>query len=171
MKRVCHTLFMKKPRISIIVAIGKNHELGRGNELIWRIPEDFKRMKALTTGHPIIMGRKTFESIGKPLPNRTNIVITRTQVCIEGCLVFDSFQKAMQAAESIDTEEIFIFGGASIYTEALPYADRLYLTIIDAEDTKADTFFPEYPEFTKVIEDETHTYEGLSFTFLTLERE
>jgi len=168
--RVCHNLLMTTPRISIIAAIGKNRELGKANELIWRIPADFKRMKALTMGHPIIMGRKTFESIGRPLPNRTNIVITRTQMCIEGCLVFDSLHKAMRAAESIDAQEIFIFGGASIYTEALRETHRLYLTVVDAEDTDADTFFPDYSEFTKVIENEVHTHEGLSFTFLTLER-
>lgn len=161
---------MKKPRVRIIAAIGKNRELGKANELIWRIPADFKRMKALTMGHPIIMGRKTFDSIGMPLPNRTNIVVTRQQICIDGCLVFNSFLKALAAAEAIDSEEIFIFGGASMYAEALPYTDRLYLTIIDAEDSNADTFFPEYTEFTKVIENETHTYGELSFTFLTLER-
>lgn len=161
---------MEKPVISIIAAIGKNRELGKGNELIWRIPADFKRMKALTTGHPIIMGRKTFDSIGHPLPNRTNIIISRAQMCIDGCLVFDSLEKGLAAAKEIDSEEVFIFGGASIYTEALPFTDRLYLTVIDAEEKDADTFFPDYSAFTKVVGQEKQVHDGLSFSFVTLER-
>lgn len=161
---------MTAPRISIIVAIGKNRELGKNNELIWRISPDLKRVKELTTGHPIIMGRKTFESIGRPLPNRTNIVISRAQVCIESCLVFDSLAKGIEAAKAVETEEIFIFGGASIYAEALPLTDRLYLTIIDAEDKDADVFFPDYSEFTKIISEEKHTENDPPFTWYTLER-
>lgn len=161
---------MKTPRISIIAAVGKNRELGKNNELIWRISPDLKRVKELTTGHPIIMGRKTFESIGKPLPNRTNIVISRAQVCIEGCLVFDSLQKGIEAAKAIDTEEIFIFGGASIYEEALPLTNRLYLTVIDAEDKDADVFFPDYSEFTNVVAEEKHFENEPTFTWCTLER-
>ena len=167
---MCHNLDMPKPRISIIAAIGRNRELGKRNELIWRISEDLKRVKGLTTGHPIIMGRKTFESIGRPLPNRTNIVITRTQMCIEGCLVFDSLEKGVAAAQAIDAEEIFIFGGASIYEEALPVTDRLYLTVIDAEDAEADAFFPDYSSFSNVIEKEEHGEHVPPYTWLTLER-
>lgn len=161
---------MKKPRISIIAAVGKNRELGKKNELIWRIPSDLKRVRELTTGHPIIMGRKTFDSIGHPLPNRTNIVISRAQLCIEGCLVFDSLPKAIEAAKAVDQNELFIFGGASIYTEALPMTDRLYLTVIDAEDADADAFFPEYAEFKKEISCEEHHEHAPSYTYLTLER-
>lgn len=161
---------MKTPRISIIAAVGKNRELGKDNELIWRISPDLKRVKELTTGHPIIMGRKTFDSIGRPLPNRTNIVISRAQVCIEGCLVFDTLQKGLEAAKAVDTEEIFIFGGASIYEEALPLTDRLYLTIIDAEDKDADVFFPDYSEFTKIITEEKHSENIPPFTWCTRER-
>lgn len=159
-----------KPRISIIAAVGKNRELGKGNELIWRIAPDLKRMKELTTGHPIIMGRKTYDSIGHPLPNRTNIVITRSQMCIEGCLVYDTLLKGIEAAQAVDTEEIFIFGGASIYAEAMPHVDRLYLTIIDATEPHADAFFPDYSEFTKEILREEHPENNPPFTYLTLER-
>ncbi len=161
---------MQKPRVSIIAAVGKNRELGKQNELIWRISPDLKRVKALTTGHPIIMGRKTYDSIGHPLPNRTNIVISRAQICIEGCLVYDSLEKGIESAKAIDTEEIFIFGGASIYAEALPLAHRLYLTIIHDTDTHADVFFPDYSNFTTVIEEETHTEHTPPFTWITLER-
>lgn len=161
---------MSIPRISIIAAVGKNRELGKGNDLIWRISADLKRVKELTTGHPLIMGRKTYDSIGHPLPNRTNIVITRSQICIEGCLVVDSFTKAIEAAKAIDSEEIFIFGGASIYVEALPLTNRLYLTIIDAEDKDADAFFPDYSEFKKVIVEESHPEHNPPYTWITLER-
>jgi len=145
---------MEKARVSAIAAIGKNRELGRGNELLWRIPEDLKRVKALTMGHPLIMGRRTYESIGKPLPGRTMIVVSRTQAEIPGCTVAPSIEAALEYAHGIEKEEIFIFGGAQIYEAALPYTDRLYLTLIDAEDAEADTFFPDYTEFSAVIKKE-----------------
>lgn len=159
-----------KPRISIIAAIGKNRELGKYNELIWRISADLKRVKGLTTGHPIIMGRKTYESIGKPLPNRTNIVITRSGATIPGCLVFSSLSDALAKAKEIDAEEIFIFGGASVYAEALPFVDRLYLTVIDAEDRDADAFFPDYAEYTTVLSEESHPEHTPPYTWVTLEK-
>jgi dihydrofolate reductase len=161
---------MEKPRISIIAAIGQNNELGKQNELIWRIKEDLKRVKELTMGHPIIMGRKTFDSIGHPLPGRTNIVVTRSNLNIEGCLVFDSLEKALEAARAIDSEEIFIFGGASIYTEALPFTDRLYLTHIKKTDAEADVFFPDFSAFTTVVEEELHLDHEPPFTWRTLDR-
>lgn len=145
---------MEKARVSAVAAIGKNRELGRGNELLWRIPADLKRVKALTMGHPLIMGRKTYESIGKPLPGRTMIVVSRTQTEIPGCMVAPSIEAALEYAHGIEKEEIFIFGGAQIYAAALPYTDRLYLTCIDAEDADADTFFPDYTEFSEVIKKE-----------------
>jgi dihydrofolate reductase len=160
---------MSAPRISIIVAIGKNRELGKGNELIWRISADLKRVKELTTGHPIIMGRKTYESIGRPLPNRTNIVISRSQTEIEGCFVFDSLERGVAHAKEIEAEEIFIFGGASIYKEALPFVDRLYLTLIDAEDRGADTFFPEYSMF-KIKNEEKYLEHTPPYSWQILER-
>ncbi len=149
------------PRISMIAAIGKNRELGAGNELLWRIPDDLKRFKALTMGHPIIMGRKTFESIGKPLPGRTNLVVSRSSLSLED---------AIAQAKKLDTQEVFIIGGAQIYEQALPYADRLYLTVID--DTKeADAYFPAYEDiFTKKIKEETREHEGLQYRWIDLEK-
>ena len=116
------------------------------------------------------MGRKTFESIGRPLPNRTNIIVTSAKMCIDGCLVFDSLEKALEAAKAIDTEEVFIFGGAQLYLEALPKTDRLYLTHIDAADPEADVFFPAYSEFSKVIASEKRTQDDLHYEWLILER-
>jgi dihydrofolate reductase len=166
---------MQKPRVAIVAAIGKNRELGLGGKLLWHIPEDMKRFKQLTIGHPVVMGRKTFESIvailGKPLPGRTNIVVTRDQNWKhEGVLVFHTLEDALAKARELDAEEIHIGGGADLYAQALPFVDKLYLTLID--DTKeADTFFPEYEkEFTKEIARQTHEHEGLTYTWVTLER-
>ena len=97
--------------LTLIVATDKKNGIGIRNQLPWHLPEDLAHFKRTTSGHSIIMGRKTFDSIGHPLPNRTNIVITRTHLGIEGCLVFDSLEKGLAAAQAIDTEEIFIFGG------------------------------------------------------------
>ncbi len=157
-------------RVSIIAAIGKNRELGKENKLIWRISADLKRVKELTTGHPIIMGRKTFESIGHPLPNRTNIILSRTPVEIEGCTACTSLPEALETARAIDTEEIFIFGGGQVYEMAISSTDRLYLTYIHEEDPESDAFFPPYTEFTKVIDSEEHLDHTPPYTLLTLER-
>lgn len=162
-------------RVAITVAVGRNRGIGKNGKLLWHIPEDLKRFKRLTLGHPVIMGRKTFESIlqilGRPLPGRTNIVITRDQnwTC-EGVLVFHSLEEALAKARELDQEEIHIGGGSDLYKQALPYVDRLYLTLID--DTKdADTYFPEYEqEFTKKISEESHEHEGLKYSWVTLDR-
>ncbi len=160
-----------KPGISIIAGIGKNRELGKGTHLVWRIRDDLQRVKALTMGHPLIMGRKTYESIGKPLPGRTMIVISRTETEIPGCVVVHSLEDALAHARGIDREEIFLFGGAQIYEQGLPFADRLYLTLIDAEDRDADTFFPAFADtFTKKVSEESREQEGLHYTWVTLER-
>ena len=152
---------MDKPRVSMVAAIGRNRELGRGNELLWHIPEDLKRVKALTLGHPVIMGRKTFESIGKPLPGRTNLVVSRSSLSLED---------ALAQAKKLDKEEIFIIGGAQIYEQALPYADRLCLTLID-DAKEADAFFPEYGQlFTKKVSEEPREHEGLQYRWVTLEK-
>ena len=164
-----HNHGVSHPRISIIAAIGRNRELGRGNELIWRIREDLGRVKSLTMGHPIIMGRKTYDSIGRPLPGRTNIVVTRAHMCIEGCLVFNSFEEALAAARAIDTEEIFVFGGASIYAEAFPHTDRLYLTVINDSASDADVYFPDYSAFTKEVSREDRPDNEPPYSWLTLE--
>jgi dihydrofolate reductase len=157
-------------RISIIAAIGKNRELGRKNELVWAISADLKRFKQLTTGHPIIMGRKTYESIGRPLPDRTNIVITRSLDPIPGCVVVHSIEEALQVANAEDEEEIFVIGGAEIFAQALPFTDRLYMTLVNAEDPTADVFFPAYPEFTHIIDQEEHTEHTPAYTWIALER-
>lgn len=150
--------------ISLIAVIGKNRELGKRNQLLFVIPGDLPRFKRLTMGHPIIMGRKTRESIGRELAGRTNIVISRSGQ-------IDSIEKALEKARnSPGSEEIFVIGGGEIYALSMPYVDRLYLTVVDAEAPDADTFFPEYSEFTKVIDDEPQEEDGIKFRYLTLER-
>lgn len=164
-----------QPRVSIIAAIGKNRELGRDNGLLWYIPEDLKRFKAITLGHPVILGRKTFESIvamlKKPLPGRQNIVITRDPNWrYEGAIRASSLEEALQKAAELDKEEIFIGGGANVWEQALPYTDRLYLTLIDASKP-ADAFFPAYEHlFTKKLAEEVRESEGLKFSWVDLER-
>lgn len=171
---------MKKGvKISIIAAIGKNRELGKNNSLLWKIPDDLKRFKALSSNHPVILGRKTFESIvgylGKPLPNRTNIVVTRDTSYdprYPDVIVAHSFEEALDHAKKIDQEEIHIGGGSDVYAQALPYTTNLHLTLID--DTQdADTFFPPYEsEFTKeTFREEHETSDGLKYTWIDLERE
>lgn len=157
--------------ISIIAAIGKNRELGKDNKLLWHIPEDLKRFKQLTLNHPIIMGRKTFESIGRILPNRTNIVVTRDKEKeIEGCIVVSSLEEAIkQAKNKKGNDEIFIIGGGQIFEQALPLVDKLYLTIVDAE-FEADTFFPAYSEFKKIVFSQKGESEGYKYMFVDLER-
>lgn len=161
---------MSTPRISIIAAVGQNRELGKKNELIWRISADLKRVKELTMGHPIIMGWNTYLSIGRPLPGRTNIVISWSPVIIDGCIVVTSLNEALLKAKELEQEEIFIFGGASVYKEAIGITDRLYLTRIEATDADADAFFPDYSEFTKVLDEEKHFEYNPPYTWLTLER-
>lgn len=161
---------MSEPRISVIAAISKNRVLGKDNQLLWKIPADMKRYVALTTGHPIIMGRKTFESIGRPLPRRTNIVITRDQNYeAPGCVVVSSLEAALAEAKKIESREIFIIGGGQIYAESLRFADRLYLTVVDQE-AQGDAFFPDYSEFSKVLNEQSGEHEGLHYKFLDLER-
>lgn len=127
--------------ITLIAAIAKNNALGKDNDLIWHLPADLKRFKKVTTGHPILMGRNTFESIGKPLPNRTSIIITRNNnYFIDGCLIANSIEQAIELVEGNDA---FIIGGAQIYKEALKQnlVDRLDITVLHHE-FEADAFFP-----------------------------
>lgn len=146
--------------------------VGKNGKLLFHIPADFQRMKSLTMGHPIIMGRKTYESIGRVLPGRTNIIITRTpEYNVDGAFVVSSLEEAIvKAKASAGSEEVFIFGGQKVWEEALPIMDRLYLTLVDKEED-ADTFFPDYSAFSKVIEQEEHTDWEYPYTFLTVERE
>ncbi len=158
--------------ISIIAAMGKNKVIGKGNALPWKLPADMEHFKTLTKGKPIIMGRKTFESVGKPLPDRTNIIITRDQnYKDEGCIVAYSTEEALKAAEN--SEEVMICGGAQIYKEFLPKADKMYLTLIDA-DFEGDAYFPEYNpeewEETSYEEHERDAENQYNYTFLVLRR-
>tara|TARA_R110002049_G_scaffold13089_5_gene57430 strand:+ start:7951 stop:8439 length:489 start_codon:yes stop_codon:yes gene_type:complete len=129
--------------ITIIAAIAKNNALGKNNDLIWHLPADLKRFKKVTTGHYILMGRNTFESIGKPLPNRTTIIITRNKDYFkDGCLIANSLEEAIEMAK--EEEQIFIIGGAQIYKETIAkdLADQLDITLVH-KDFDADVYFPE----------------------------
>ena len=128
-------------KISIIVAAATNNVIGRDGELPWRLPEDLKRFKQLTGGKPVIMGRLTYESIGKPLPNRKNIVLsTRDGLNIDGCEVVDTLEAAIRLADG--AEEVMVIGGGAVYAQMLPIADRIYMTRINVT-VDGDTFFPE----------------------------
>lgn len=159
--------------LNIIACISKKHKaIGYQNRLLYTIPSDMTRFRMLTTGHVIIMGRKTFESLPNgALPNRHNIVISKTSEQIAGCEVFGSLEEALEARKEAAEDECFIIGGASIYEQALPFADKLYLTIVEKEPEHADTFFPEInPAEWEVTEKEMRNENGLPFTFLTLYR-
>lgn len=156
--------------ISIICAIGKNLAIGRKNKLLWDIPDDLKHFKAITSGHTVVMGQKTFESIGRPLPNRTNIVVTKdTNFQAPGCVISYSLEDVLKVAKT-KVEEIFIIGGGEIYRQSLPFASKLYLTIVDDAPTDADTFFPDYSEFKKIVSQEDKKFDGLSYSFIELTR-
>ena len=129
--------------VSIIVAVAQNGTIGDKNALLWHISEDLRFFKRTTSGHPVIMGRRTYESLGRPLPNRTNVVISRTAEHIEGCTIARSLEEAI-AMFPVD-EEVFIIGGAQIYALALDVADRFYLTRVE-HDYEGDTKFPEWDE-------------------------
>ncbi|MDG2052614.1 MAG: dihydrofolate reductase [Flavobacteriaceae bacterium] len=141
--------------ITIIAAAGSNNELGKDNDLVWHLPKDFKRFKKLTTGHHIIMGRKTFQSFPKPLPNRVHIVITRnTNYHAEGAIIVHSMTEALELAK--DDDQAFIIGGGEIYKLGMKIADKIELTRINSS-FEADTFFPEISsENWKLISEEFH---------------
>ncbi|WP_297984809.1 dihydrofolate reductase [uncultured Chryseobacterium sp.] len=158
---------------TIVVAMGKNREIGVDNQLLWHLPKDLKHFKEITSGHPIVMGRKTYESIGKPLPNRTNIVVSRKKDWFEeGILIVGSLKEALKFAKKID-ENVFIIGGGNIYEQTIDLVDKLEVTLVDAE-LNADTFFPKIDEkiWRKTDEichqkDEKNNY---NFCFQTFER-
>ncbi|MDO8639579.1 MAG: dihydrofolate reductase [bacterium] len=179
---------MHNTKVSLIVAISKDRGIGFENKLLWKIPDDLKRFHDITTGHPIIMGRKTFESIGRVLPGRKNIVITRDSTFkYNDIVVVNSLEEAIKYASNvilseregsrdssfiqndIHYQEMFIIGGGQIFQQAIGLADKLYLTIIDAAE-KADTYFPDYPDFKKVVFEEERGYKGIKYKFLDLER-
>ena len=155
--------------ITIIAAAGKNNELGKNNDLVWHLPDDFKRFKKLTTGHHIIMGRKTFESFPKPLPNRVHVVITRNKnYHPDGVVVVHSISEALEIAK--DDEQPFIIGGGEIYKLGLDVSDKIELTRVHGK-FEADTFFPEIPmEEWELIHEEVHEKDErhkFSFTYQT----
>ena len=159
-----------KPRLSVIVAVDEKRAIGKDNKLLWNIPDDLKRFKVLTTGHAVIMGENTYHSIGRPLPNRTNIVMTLDKkLVLPGCLVVHSLKEALAVARENEQEEIFVIGGASIYRQFLPETERLYLTVVSGEH-EADTFFPDYSDFTKVVSTEKKKDENYEYTYFVLER-
>ena len=159
--------------INIIVAIAQNNAIGLENKLLYWLPNDLKRFKALTTGHTIIMGRKTFESLPKgALPNRRNVVLSRQDITFPGAERYASLQEALNSCK--EEEEVYIIGGASVYQEALPLADKLCITLIEDTPKAADAFFPEIrPEVWKETSrdahstDEKHLY---PYTFIDYER-
>ncbi len=163
-----------KPILVMIAAAGENNALGRDNDLIWHLPDDFKRFKRITTGHTIIMGRKTFESFPKPLPNRFHIIITRNreyQVNHPECKVVHDLEEALNMVS--EEAQAFIIGGGEIYKQALPHTDRIELTRVHA-NLEADTFFPDIdPDQWELLEesyhpkDERHKY---PFTYLSYTR-
>ena len=125
--------------IKIIVAMSKNRVIGNNNELIWKLSSDLKRFKELTTGHPVVMGRKTYESIGRPLPNRRNIIITRNlEYSVDGCEIVSSLEEALL----LTNNDCFIIGGGEIYNQSIELADKIYLTLVH-KDFEGDTTFPE----------------------------
>ncbi len=157
--------------ISIIVAMDKNNLIGGQNKLLWNIPGELKRFREITSGHPIIMGRKTHQSIGRVLPNRTNIIITHDQdYKVEGTIIVHSLEEALNKAQSEPgSDEIFVIGGGQIYAKALPLADRLYLTVVEGE-YQGDTYFPDYSEFAHVVEEKQFFEGGYKYKTQILER-
>lgn len=155
--------------LSIIACISQtNRAIGYQNRLLYHIKSDLTRFRELTTGHAIIMGRKTYESLPNgALPHRRNIVVSNSMKEMEGCEVYPNLEAALKAAEG-KTEETFIIGGESIYRQSLPAAHKLYLTVVDDTPQQADAFFPEInPKEWKLIEKEMRNENGLSFSFLT----
>jgi dihydrofolate reductase len=158
--------------ISSIAAIAENNAIGKNNQLLWRLPADLKHFKEITTGHTVIMGRKTFESVGKPLPNRRNIVITRSNALdIENVEVVNSIEQAISLCDQ--DEEVFIVGGAEIYKATMDITNQIYLTVVHA-NFDADTFFPEIDPMiwqqTAVEKHEADEKNPFAYTFSTLIR-
>ena len=159
-------------RVTLVAALGRNGVIGLDNRMPWHITEDLKRFKGLTMGHPVVMGRKTFESIGKPLPGRKNIVITHScELSAPGCRVVHSMEEALAAADG--AADVFVIGGAEIYGLALPLADRLELTDVDVA-IDGDTYFPEFERsaWREVSRESrsTESPERLRYDFVTYER-
>ncbi len=161
-------------RISLIAALGHERAIGKNNQLLWNLPGDMKRFKELTAGHPVIMGRKTWESLPekfRPLPGRTNFVVTKSGWYeAEGAQTAFSFPEALSyAKDAPGGDEVFVIGGGELYRAALPFASRLYLTLVD-DTTPGDVTFPDYSDFTTELAREAHEENGIRYEFVTLER-
>ncbi len=166
-------------KLSLIAAVGEGRVIGAAGKIPWHLPADFARFKALTMGHPVVMGRKTFESIGRPLPGRANIVITRDTMAFaashghDAVMAAPSLEDALRIAERDGAGEVFILGGAQIYQLAMPFADLLYVTAVHAPFT-GDTFFPEIdPRIWELVSIEPHTKNEknpFDFDFLVYKR-
>lgn len=163
-----------RPLISLIAAVGENLELGAENELLWHLPDDFAWFVQHTKGHVIIMGRKTMESLGKPLKNRRNLVVSRNlQHVADGFELFDSIDSAMESALTTESSEIFVIGGGEIYNQSIDMADRLYLTRVHARFDKADTFFPTWDAAWNIVYFRHHPVDekhAVSFDFIILKK-
>jgi len=163
--------------LSAIVAMSKNgRAIGKKGLIPWKLSADMERFRAVTSGHPVIMGKKTWDSLPgrfRPLPDRTNIVMCSDGVLeAHGAVVVPSFEKALEAAAAAPgNEEVFVIGGGQIYTHTLPRIERLYVTIVDQDVEGADAFFPEYENDFIIVQKEEHVApDGLTFRFLVLER-
>lgn len=159
---------MRKPILSIICAIAENRAIGKNNQLLWHIKKDFKFFKDKTLGHVLLMGQKTYESIGKPLPGRTTVVISNNpDFNPKDIIVSRSLEEGIKKSIEIEKDEIFICGGGSVYAQTINLADKLYLTVIEGE-FEGDVFFPDYSEFKNIISVKEDSEEGYRFKFLEL---
>ena len=158
-------------KVSMIVAIGKQRQIGADNKMLWRISDEFQHFKKTTMGHTLLMGRKSFESIGKPLPGRNTIIITRDEnYQADGCEVVHSVEEGIELAKKKGEDELFISGGGQIYELGLPYTEKLYLSIVDFNGD-ADIYFPEYKQYDwKLTHKEDHV-SNLAWELQVLEKE
>lgn len=164
---------MVKPRLSIIAAVAeKDRAIGKDNKLLWNIPEDLEHFKKTTLGHPVIMGSRTFESLpGGALPNRVNIVLSdEKDYQADDAIVVNSLDDALREAEKTGTDEVFVIGGGFVYSQYLPKADRLYLTLVEGS-YEADTYFPDYSQFTKVVSEVSgESVNGYKYRFMIFDK-
>lgn len=163
-----------KPVLSAVAAMAENRVIGKNNQMPWHLPADLKHFKTITSGHPVLMGRKTYESIGKPLPGRTNIILTRDiQYSAPDCVIVHSLEDAVSLANELDMDEIFVIGGAEVYRQLLPQIQRIYLTMIHHE-FDGDAHFPELKmEEWKEISRERHEGDEkneFDYSFVLMER-
>lgn len=159
-----------RQRLNLIVAMARNRAIGIDNRLPWHLPEDLKHFKALTMGHHMIMGRKTYESIGRPLPGRTTVIVSRDpEYRVAGCLTANSLEDALAVCG--DDPEVFFVGGATLYAQSLPYAQRLYLTEIQ-QDIEGDAYFPDFDRsvWRETARDCQTSQAGMAYCFITLDR-